>query len=489
MTTPLDHALALEPENPKLLLLRAQSLLAVGELRRAREVAGAAQRRAPTDARFFDALGTIYTRANDQRRALEAYDRAVHLDPDNPRLLFNRAAVRRFVGTLEEAEADYDRVIALEPHDHEACKNRSYLRTQTADRNHIAELEALLKRGPGDWRGEVHLRFALAKEYEDVGAYEQSFRHLEQGARLRRVHLRYDVEIDVATVDWIRQAFPQVLPEAPPQLPRGALAAQSGEPAPIFIVGLPRSGSTVVDRILSSHSKVTSAGEPTCFAQALVEAVKHRARGAPLPRRELVARSATLDFRALGREYLRRVRAAGVAGSCFVDKMPLNFLYCGLIRRALPHARIVHVHRTPLGACYALYKSLFEDGYPYSYDLREIGRYYIAYRRLMHHWNRTLPGTIHSLSYECLVADQIGETERLLEFCGLEWEDPCLEFDRNPSPTTTASAAQVRRPLYDSSVSQWRHYEHQLRGLRDQLQTAGIRCDAEGIGSNRVAPL
>jgi tetratricopeptide (TPR) repeat protein len=477
----IDRALTLEPENPELLLLRAQHLLAVGELRRARDAASAAQRRAPADPRFFDALGAVYTRANDQPHALEAYDRAARLDPDNPRLLFNRAAVRRFVGALEEAEADYDRVIALDPDDYEACKNRSDLRTQTADRNHIAELESLLRRGTADWRGEVQLRFALAKEYEDLGAYEQSFRHLERGARLRRVHMRYDVGLDVATVDWIREAFPQVLPEASSRSARGASAAPTGEPVPIFIVGLPRSGSTVVDRILGSHSKVVSAGELSCFAEALVEAVQRRAGGAPLPRRELVARSATLDFRALGLEYLRRARAAGVgvASSFFIDKMPLNFLYCGLIRRALPHARIVHVHRSPLGACYALYKSLFEDGYPYSYDLGEIGRYYVAYRRLTDHWNRTLPGTIHSLSYERLVADQLGETRRLLEFCGLEWEDGCLEFHRNPAPTTTASAAQVRRPLYASSVAQWHHYEEQLRALRDQLQAAGISCDED----------
>ena len=477
----IDHALALEPEHPTLLLLRAQSLLAIGELRRAREAARAAQCRAPADPRFFDALGTVYSRANDQPRALAAYDRAIQLEPDNARLLFNRAAVRRFLGALEQAEADYDRVIALAPNDYEACKNRSDLRTQTAERNHIAELETLLRRGTGDWRGEVLLRFALAKEYEDLGAYEQSFRHLEQGARLRRAHMRYDVAIDVETVDWIREAFPQVLTEASDVPARGTSAATPGEPVPIFIVGLPRSGSTIVDRILSSHSRVASAGELSCFAEALVEAVQRQARGAPLPRRELVARSAALDFRALGLEYLRRARAAGVGNGegFFVDKMPLNFLYCGIIRRALPQARIIHVHRSPLGACYALYKSLFEDGYPYSYHLGEIGRYYVAYRRLADHWNRTLPGAIHSLSYERLVASQSGETRRLLEFCGLEWEDACLDFHRNPAPTTTASAAQVRRPLYDTSVAQWRHYGAQLRELRDQLRAAGIECDED----------
>lgn len=467
----IDRALVLEPGNPKLLLLRAQSLLAIGELRRAVEAALAAQEIAPPDPRFFDALGAVYTRANDPPRAVEAYDRAVHLDPDNPRFLFNRAAALRFVGALAEAEADYDRVIALEPDDCEAWKNRSDLRTQTADRNHVAELEALLRRGTADWRAEVQLHFALAKEYEDLGSHEQSFRQLQQGARLRRAHLQYDVANDVATVDWIREAFPQVLPTAP----------RAGEPAPIFIVGLPRSGSTVVERILSSHSKVTSAGELSCFAQALVRAVQRRTSGAPLPRRELVARSATIDFRALGLAYLRHAGAAGIdaAGTRFVDKMPLNFLYCGLIHRALPHARIVHVRRNPLGACYAIYKALFEDGYPYSYDLAEIGQYYVAYRRLMDHWDRTMPGVIHTLSYERLIADQIGETRRLLEFCGLDWEDACLNFHTNPAPSTTASAAQVRRPLYGSSVSQWRHYEEQLRGLRDQLEAAGIDCDED----------
>jgi hypothetical protein len=196
-----------------------------------------------------------------------------------------------------------------------------------------------------------------------------------------------------------------------------------------------------------------------------------------MSRRELVAASASLDFAALGRDYLERARSAGASGVRFTDKMPLNYLYCGLIRRALPNARIVHVSRSPIAACYAMYKTLFEDAYPFSYDLAELAKHYLAYRRLMEHWQLTMPGAIFSLSYEALIADQLGQTRRLLDFCGLEWQQACAQFHQNPLATTTASAVQVRRPIYESSVAQWRHYEAQLADLSRELIGGGIRVD------------
>jgi Flp pilus assembly protein TadD len=467
----IDRALSVEPHDARLLIHRAQCLLALGRLPDACEAAAAAQLQAPPDPVLFDALGSLFSRANDQQRALAAFDRAVTLAPDNPHFIFNRATVRRFLGQLAEAEADYDRVIALKPADYEAYANRSELRTQSGEANHIGELEALLARGIADWRGDVQVRYALAKEYEDVGGYEKSFQHLREGAKKRREHMRYDVAVDVATVAWIIEAFPVALSEIVPQL--------GGAPsdAPIFIVGLPRSGTTLVDRMLGSHSEVYSAGELDHFALCIVDAVRRRNGGAPLPRRELIARSADLDFPALGRDYLERARHVVPGELRFTDKMPLNYLYCGLIRRALPNAKIVHVTRRPMAACYAMYKTLFKDGYPFSYDLGEIGRYYVGYRRLMEHWQATLPAVIYQLSYEALIADQRGETRKLLEFCGLDWQDSCVEFHRNPSPTTTASAAQVRRPLYDSSVSQWRHHAAELAELSGLLSAAGIDTD------------
>jgi tetratricopeptide (TPR) repeat protein len=460
----VDRVLTLEPAHPAARLLKAQCLLAAGQLTQACAAGTAAQESAPSDPAFWDALGQVFTRAGDQYRALAAYEEALRLAPGQSRVLFNRAAVRRFVGDLAGAETDYDQVIALDPSDFEAYRNRSDLRGQTAEKNHVTELERVLAERQPQWRGEVQLRYALAKEYEDLGEYGKSFQHLRCGARLRREHLRYDVKTDIQTVDWIMGAFSSstaALPGASPE-------------APIFIVGLPRSGSTLVERILGSHSQVAPAGELECFARALTHAVRRTTGHPQLSRQEMVASSTRLDFSALGRDYLDRARAAGATAPCFTDKMPLNYLYCGLIHRALPNAKIVHVSRSPMAACYAIHKTLFEAGYPFSYDLDELSQYYVGYRRLMDHWRRTLPGAIHDLSYETLIADQLGETRQLLQFCGLQWEDACVEFHRNPAATTTASASQVRRPLYLSSVSQWRHYETHLAGLRAQLEAAGI---------------
>jgi hypothetical protein len=315
-----------------------------------------------------------------------------------------------------------------------------------------------------DWRGEVQLRYALAKECEDLGEYAESFDMLQSAARLQRQNMRYDLATDLATVQWIIDAFPSR---------ESAPAAQCSDEAPIFVLGLPRSGTTLVERILSSHSQLAAAGELNCFALAMVAALR-RQEQQRLSRRELVARSAGMDFAALGHDYLRRARReAGVSGR-FVDKMPLNYLYCGLIRRALPKAKIVHVTRHPMAVCYAMYKALFKDAYPFSYDLGEIAQYYLGYRRLMAHWISTMPGEVYELSYEALIADQLGETRRLLQFCGLDWQDACGRFYENPAASATASAAQVRRPIYTSSVAQWRHYEAQLAGLRAQLAAAGV---------------
>lgn len=464
--TLIERALALSSTDGRCLLQKAHCLRALRRHTEALASANTAREVVNDDAAALDALGTFFSLSGEQRLALAAYERALELAPRNAAIVFNRATVRRFLGHLAAAEDDYDQVIAARPNDYEAYKNRSDLRTQSHERNHVAELERLLTQGGvADWRGEVHLRYALAKEYEDLGEYANSWKHLDQGARLRHRHLQYDVDRDVATVDWIIDAFPS----APP-------ASITGCPSdePIFIVGLPRSGTTLVERILGSHSSVFSAGELNDFSQAIVDAVIGPAASRAMPRPELVARSATIDFAALGRDYLARTRPATGRTPRFTDKMPVNYLYCGIIRRAFPNAKIVHLTRHPLAVCYAMYKTLFKDGYPFSYDLDEIGRYYVAYRKLMDHWRTTMPGVVYDLSYERLIADQSGETRRLLEFCGLEWEDACLAFHRNPSPTMTASAMQVRQSLYDSSLAQWRHYGSQLEGLRRHLLAAGI---------------
>jgi tetratricopeptide (TPR) repeat protein len=460
----IDRGLRADPTNAAFLMHRAQCLLALGRRREALDAASAAEDRAPSDPAIWDAIGTLRSYLGDQQRALAAYGRALTLAPKNPRFIFNRAAVRRFIGDLEGAEEDYDRVIDIKPLDYEAHLNRSELRVQTTAHNHIAQLETLAAKQIADWRGEVQIRFALAKEYEDLGRYGESFEQLQRGAKMRREHMQYDVAADVATVDWIMKAFP----DGPIQ------AFDAGEDAPIFIVGLPRSGTTLVERMLSNHSSVSAAGELDSFALAVVDAARVHSGRSHVPRRELVELSAKLDFPALGQDYLKRARAAFDGTGRFIDKMPLNYLYCGLIRRALPGAKIIHVTRHPMAVCYAMYKTLFKDGYPFSYNLGEIARYYIAYHRLMEHWQATMPEAIHQLRYEDLVAHPHDEMRSLLGFCDLNWEEACIAFQQNTAASTTASASQVRRPLYKSSVALWRRYEAQLAELSDRLESEGI---------------
>jgi tetratricopeptide (TPR) repeat protein len=472
MTSSADPSAILRHQEVSRLLRNARVLAAQRRRAECMASACAAERMAAQDPQLLDAIGSFYNSVGEHQRAFEAYSKAIAADPLRPLFWFNRATVQRFLGNLAAAEADYDRVIALEPADYEAHTNRSELRKQTRDRNHVEAMERLLASGIAHWHGEVQIRHALAKEYEDLEQYSDSWLHLEKGARLRRKHLKYDVRYDLDTVDWIMQAFP----DAPAERVNGCPGREPIAARPIFIVGLPRSGTTLVERILGSHSAVFAAGELNHFAAALVAAATSANGGQPLPRAQLVAATRELDFAALGADYLERARPATSQRSYFTDKMPLNYLYCGLIRRALPNARIVHVTRHPMASCYAMFKTLFKDGYPFSYDLDELARYYAGYRRLMDHWRQTMPGVIHDISYERLVRDQDSESRRLLAVCGLEWEDGCLEFHRNPTVTTTASASQVRRPIYDSSLKQWRHYEGQLEGLRTQLLTAGIEA-------------
>ncbi len=421
------------------------------------------------DAPVLDAIGTFQSTIGEHRRAVEAYSKAIALEPGRAVYRFNRAAVLRFLGQLKAAEDDYDHVIALEPADSEAYLNRTELRTQTLEHNHVAQLERLLTGRQWQWLEEVQLQYALAKEHEDLGQYSESWSNLVAGARLRRAHLQYDAGRDIDTVRWIIDAFPTVTAG-----PTAGPTDGTPSPDPIFIVGLPRSGSTLVERILGNHSDVFAAGELNDFAEVLTMAARAYTGGRPLSRQQLIDATRQVDFAAMGRAYLGRVRSLGISQRCITDKMPLNYLYCGLIRMALPRARIVHVMRHPMASCYAIFKTLFKDGYPYSYDLGEIAKFYAGYRRLMRHWHESMPGFIHDLSYEKLVTAQGEETRRLLSACGLEWQDGCLQFQTNPTATRTASAAQVRRPLYTTALEQWRHYESELAGLREQLSEAGV---------------
>jgi tetratricopeptide (TPR) repeat protein len=410
-------------------------------------------------------LGDLFIVLEDFAKALEAYDEAVRREPDNLRYLANRAALRRFMGHLEEAERDYDRIIESDPGECEAWLSRTELRKQDAHRNHIAALTSRLGKGFSSWSAEIPIRYALAREYEDVGDYSDSWQHLTAGAALRRRHLQYDLKTDLDTVEWICESFPHA----------GSREQGCSSKEPIFIVGMPRTGTTLLERILAGHPQVFAAGELTHLPLALVAAVQRKAGRSRLSRRELVAASADLDYQALGEDYLARTRPRTGHVPRFVDKMPLNYLYCGIIHRALPNARILHMTRHPLATCYAVFKTLFNQAYPFSYDLEELTAYYLSYRKLMAHWHRLLPGAILEVSYEQLVCAPEGESQRVFDFCGLSWDRSYLHVEKVAAPSTTASAAQVRRPIYRDSLELWRHYERELETVARRLAAGGVQ--------------
>tara|TARA_B100001540_G_C15804657_1_gene641473 strand:+ start:1390 stop:2976 length:1587 start_codon:yes stop_codon:yes gene_type:complete len=461
----IDRALALQPDEPAWLLQRANCLMRAGRVGEARPIVQALSESRLRTAYQYATLGLLLSRLDMQEQALPMYRRAVELEPGRSENHYNLATVLRFLGRLEECEHSLDRAIELNPRDWEAHGLRAQVRRQTVERNHVAQLESLLGSGEVDARGEVRLCYALAKELEDVGQPRRSFHYLRRGATRRRNLMRYDVEDDLQTMQAIAGQFDADF------FSREVGSCDNDEA--IFILGLPRTGSTLLERVLASHPAIGSVGESNNLAIELTRLAGAPGRG----KRELVARAATIDFGELGRRYVETTRPASGRQARFLDKMPLNFLYAGLIHAALPRARIICMSRHPLDTCYAIYKTLFQDAYPYSYDLQDLGRYYAGYEGLMAHWERVLPGVIHRVDYEELVRDLRGVAAAALAFCGLDWDERCLQFHRSRQASTTASASQVREPVYATSIGRWRDYREELQPLIEVLDRAGIACD------------
>ena len=460
----IDRAVQLSYSD-KYQLHKAKCLFEGGDVAGALAAVGAIADKSFFDARIHGEVGSLLSLLGDHSRALRHYSRAVELEGGNAGFHFSKAALQRYLGDFAGAEAEFNAAIALDPDEFEAYNARAQLRKQAPQDNHIPQLRAVLARTTAP-AGVVQLCYALAKEQEDVGDYEGSFASLQRGAETKRRHMRYDVATDLAILAKIREVYSCSMFDGRIQ------GCDCGDP--IFVIGMPRTGTTLVERILGSHSRVCPAGELNDFSLELVRLTRLMPGPAPISRLDFVAATAHLDFRALGEAYVRSTRAMRDGSPHFIDKLPFNFLYAGLIHLALPQAKIINLQRHPMDTCYAVYKQLFKDAYPFSYDLHELGRYYVAYDQLMRHWNEVMPGVIHTLRYEAVVADVEGETRRLLEYCGLPWEDQCLQFHRNAQASTTASAVQVRQPIYDTSVGKWRHYTQQLEPLRASLESAGI---------------
>ena len=462
----IDRALAIEPNNVTWLLQQGLCMMALGQIEQVTAVVEKLCAHRMQSAYQCSSLGMLLTRLGRREQALEHYERAAELSPKKAKHYYNIASLQRSLGNVEAAERNFDKALNLDPTDYEAWKIRSELRRQTPDNNHVASLEQLLTNGVADVRGRAHICYALAKELEDLGEATRSFHYLKMGADSRRSLMQYDVQRDLDTMAAIQQTYGRHLFD-------GTISGASNSEA-IFILGMPRTGTTLVERILSSHSDVFAAGELNNFAVQMMGMVKSLVGGKRLSRDELVKKSAEIDFKKLGEAYVDSTRPFTGHTARFIDKLPLNYLYVGLIHLALPNARIINLQRNPVDTCYSVYKQLFLDAYPFSYDLAELAHYYVAYHRLMEHWRAVLPGVVYTVSYEQLVDNLEEETRKLLEHCDLSWQPQCLRFHENKEASTTASTVQIRQPVYKSSVGKWRDYEEQLQPVIEILHAADI---------------
>lgn len=459
-----EQAADLDPATPRRHIRLATARLATGDLAGARHAADEARRLGPDQARGLDALGYVYSTLGDHDAAIDLFRQAVALAPEEGAFRRNLGWAALHSGALAESEAIWRRLTAENPRDAEAWFALATQVRQTPADNFAAPLEALAANPPADPNQTLMAAHALSRTYEDLGEWRRSLDVLARA----KTPLRgaYNVGVEIAAM------------QAAADLWRGQPAGPGWEEAaPIFVVGSPRSGTTLADRILSSHLEIVSAGELRAFP-LVGQALTGRAGQPPRFNAQTLADVAALPPQALGIGYLRA--AAAIAGdqARFVDKLPFNFLNAGAILAALPQARVIWLRRGLADTILGNYRQLFALQSPfhgYAYDLGDTTRYIIATERLRRHWQAVLPpDRFMTLNYEALVADPRQKIAELLAFCGLTWDERCLNFQDNPAGVSTASAAQVREPLNDRSIGRWRAYGDALAPVLAALEEAGL---------------
>jgi tetratricopeptide (TPR) repeat protein len=424
----------------------------------------------------------VLCRIGDYEPAIAIYAELLARYPDQPKVWMSYGHALKTAGYLERAIAAYRRSLALAPSFGAVWWSLANLKTFRFEPADVALMRTQLARTDLTDDDRLHLEFALGKALEDAAEYAPSFEHYARGNALRRAQLHYRAEETSARVRHIRERYT-----------REFFAARqgAGSPArdPIFIVGLPRSGSTLIEQILASHSQVEGTMElPEITSITRLLRGQGEADSA-MPYHDALAALDADALRALGERYLTDTRIhRKSAAPLFIDKMPNNFMHLGLIQLILPNATIIDARRHPLACCFSGFKQHFARGQSFSYSLEDMGRYYRDYVALMAHFDAVLPGSVHRVIYERMVEDTEGEVRRLLAHCGLPFEDACLRFFENARPVRTASSEQVRRPIYREGIEQWRHYAPWLGPLERALgPVLGSYPDAPGENQGDLA--
>ncbi len=471
-----DKAIALKPDFAEAHYNRG---IALRELKRFEEALVAYDRAIALKPDFAEAhsnRGTALKEIDRLEEALVSYDKAIALKPSLATAYNNKGNALTELGQLDEARSAFLKAIDTDPLSAGAYRNLADLKKFAPGDPHLAAMEKLVAKPEGLSEADrMKLDFALGKAYGDLKDHRRSFQHLLAANAAKRATISYDEEETLTAFDEIERTFAREL-----------IAAKSGagDPSqrPIFILGMPRSGSTLAEQILASHPMVHGAGELKTFGEVVL-AIRG-ADGATIAYPEFVP---TLDASALtsiGTRYLALVHERAPDGERVTDKMPSNYLFAGLIHLTLPNVKIIHTVRNPVDACISCFSKLFTTGQNHTYDLGELGRYYKRYEHLMEHWRRVLPPSrILDVQYENVVADLETQARRILAYCELPWDDRCLSFHETDRPVRTASATQVRQPLYKSSVGRWHEYEEFLGPLLTALDIApAAKTDSADTG-------
>ena len=416
---------------------------------------------------YLDLAGTIYTEIGMPQKAWPLYEKAVELQPGVDLFRANLASCAVFLGKIREADENFRALLKRYPNHQRNHWQLSRLE-KAKDDGHVREMQDVLARTSLPSDQNVYLYYAIGKELEDLGRWEEAFDYYRKAGDAVCSVAKYDIGSDLAIIDKVMEVCDASwLADSSGDSVRG----EAGK-TPIFIVGLPRTGTTLTERIIGSHSRVESLGE-TQFLQMVLRRESGVASVEKMTP-EMIEAVAKTDMGKIADGYMEAAMYRMGEEPMFIDKLPFNFLYLGFIARAWPDARIVSLVRNPMDSCFSMYKQVFTWAYKFSYDLETLGQYYVAYDRLQQHWRAVLGDRLIEISYEDLVADQEQQTRVLLDRLGLDFEEACLHFDKNDAPSTTASSVQVREKVHTSSVQRWKRFESELQPVRDILEKAGI---------------